>query len=141
MTGDAPDQHRIDVSVERWQDATVYRATCSCGTYRSGPRARQVDAERDGARHTERIKSQSWRKVITARDRDWRGRVPEWREIAEDLALRLQAHAQCPTHPITDPCEGCRPCEDRAAVERWRQRAGISPEVRYRFRPGPKTFT
>jgi hypothetical protein len=54
--------------------------------------------------------------------------APTWREIAELLAGRIAAHADCPDHPETSAVpDRCPFCADRAVFRRFQAKARSHP--------------
>jgi hypothetical protein len=55
---------------------------------------------------------------------------PNWRQIAQHLAIQLSAHAFCGEHPVSDPDGECPFCADRDAYQLWLNAGGRD------YRPG-----
>jgi hypothetical protein len=55
------------------------------------------------------------------------GRQPSWREVADQLASRLENHAYCDEHPTVRPDDTCPFCRDRAAFQVWEAKSSATP--------------
>jgi hypothetical protein len=51
-------------------------------------------------------------------------RQPHWRQVAQQLAIQLSAHAFCEQHPVSDPDGECPYCADRDAYQVWLNAGG-----------------